>query len=90
MLLGVPVVTTDVGMVNEWIQAPEHGTIIPASSSPSVLAERIGALLLDEQHRIHMACASRIQAAEYCDPLRSAAELDGIFERALSALVVRK
>jgi len=87
MQLGVPVVTTDVGMVDEWIQASEHGTIIPVGSSPSVLADEIRALLLDEPRRSQMATASRIQAVGYCDPLRSATELDSIFERVLSERV---
>lgn len=88
MLLGVPVVTTDVGMVDEWIQAPEHGTIIPAGSSPSVLADSINALLLDEQRRFQMANTSRMLAVGYCDPLRSAAELDAILESVLGTRVV--
>jgi glycosyltransferase involved in cell wall biosynthesis len=87
MQLGIPVVTTDVGMVDEWIQASEHGTIIPVGSSPSVLADEIRALLLDEERRTRMATASRIQAGGYCDPLRSAIELDGIFAAALSGRV---
>ena len=77
MLMGLPVVTTRVGMVPEWISDGEHGLIVEPGK-PEALAGAIGRLLLDPQEARAMASRGAARARQLCNPERRAREFDDI------------
>ena len=78
MRLGIPVVTTDVGSVKEWIPRPEYGLVV-SPGDPVILAHAIGRLLADRRCRLTIGDNAKRLAGEFCNPLRAAEELDLVF-----------
>lgn len=82
MMMGLPVVSTDVGMVSEWMRSGQDGLIVPPND-PLALASAIESLLLDSSLRRSIGEHAAARAAALGDPVASARSLDEVFASAV-------
>jgi glycosyltransferase involved in cell wall biosynthesis len=85
MMLGLPVVSTRVGMVPEWITHGEDGLIV-APSDPRALAQALETLLRDAAMRRTLGERAARRARRLGDPVVRARELDQVFRDLLRNL----
>lgn len=85
MMLGLPVVSSRVGMVPEWITNGQEGLIVEPSD-PAALAEALQSLFRDPGKRQAMGARAAARARGFGDPEARARELDQVFSDLLGNL----
>jgi glycosyltransferase involved in cell wall biosynthesis len=89
MLMGLPVVSTRVGLVPEWISDEGHGLIVEPGN-PVQLADAIERLLSNPVEARAMAARGAVRARQLCDPDSRARELDDVLAAAFATHIERE
>jgi len=82
MALGVPVVTTNVGAVDQWIRSHQDGVIVPVGNAAG-LAQGLDLLLGNAELRQRIGKSAALRARQFGDPAEAAKQLEAVFARVL-------